>query len=354
MHDCHAHRERVFPGELMFAAAKCVRNGNKVWPCIRPALLRGILFGVMALLANVMDNAFAQASLADPAADTFQLEQVSFKRNFVVANGIKQHAVTGGSGEPVILLHGWPQTWRTYSKLMPLLVNKGYRVIAVDLRGLGDTEVKPPYSYRVSADDIAELMKALGVGRAHVVSHDLGVPIAYIFASRHPELVRTLSVLDVPIQGFGLDEFARAAHLWHFEFLQWPSAAEQLIPGKEREFYSLFYRTGRRGTISETNRDIYLRAYSRAGGLAASIGWFRDAWLEGERQIFQASEKRLEMPVLALGGEYAGGLAPLQSMRQLAQDVHGGFMEGVGHHLAEEAPDELAGLLLEHFARGRK
>src|SRR5439155_23360788 len=123
-----------------------------------------------------------------------------------------------------------------------------FRTVAIDIRGFGDTEVKGPYDYSVSAEDISGVMKELKITHAHVVAHDLSVPIAYMLAVHHPDLVKTLTVLDVPIQGFGLDAFAQKLHLCHFEFLQWPGAAEKMIPGKEREFYSLFYRTGRRGT----------------------------------------------------------------------------------------------------------
>jgi pimeloyl-ACP methyl ester carboxylesterase len=146
-----------------------------------------------------------------------------------------------------------------------------------------------------------------------------------------------------------LDAFAQKLHLWHFDFFQWSGAAEKMIPGKEREFFSLFYRTGRRGTISDENREIYLRAYSRPEALAATIAWFRDSWPEGRRELTAASENRLEVPVLAVGGEYAGGLAPLESMRQLADRVHGVFIEGIGHQIPEEAPEELTDILLKHF-----
>jgi pimeloyl-ACP methyl ester carboxylesterase len=172
-----------------------------------------------------------------------------------------------------------------------------------------------------------------------------------MLAARHPEFVRTLTILDVPFQGFGLEAFAQKLHLWHFDFFQWPGVAESLIPGKEREFFSIFYRTAHRESMSDENKAIYLRAYARPQALLSTIGWYRDYRGAGRRSIAESSRNLIEMPVLAIGGEYAGGSAPAECMRQLARDVHGMEIAGSGHHLAEEAPGELAQLLIEHFGR---
>jgi len=272
-----------------------------------------------------------------------------FQERFVNANGLNEHVVIGGSGETVVLLHGWPLTWRSFSKLLPPLINSGFRAIAPDLRGLGDTEVKGPFNLGSSAEDVYQLGKALGIQRAHLVGHDLGAEVAYLLTARHLEFVKTLTILDVPMRGFGLDEFAHRLHLWHFDFFLWPGAAEAVIPGKEREFFSLFYRTGRRQTISDENRESYLLAYSRPDALRATIGWYRESSVSNQQEVQEASKTRLSIPVLAVGGEYAGGQAPAECMRKLANQVQGTVISGIGHHIPEEAPDELSDLLMEHF-----
>jgi len=287
----------------------------------------------------------------DGSPASIELGDSPAAHKFLVANNVKQHVVTAGSGEAVVLIHGWPLTWRSYARLIPLLAAQGYQVFAPDIRGFGDTAAVPPYEYGAAADDIFQLMQAFKVQRAHIVGHDLGAPVAYVLASRYPDLVRTLSILDVPFQGFGLEAFAQKLHLWHFDFLRWPGAAESLVPGRERAFFSFFYRTARKESITDENRELYLRAYERPQALKSTIGWYRDFREAGRYTLMECSRHLIQIPVLAVGGEYAGGSAPAECMRLLAGNVSGVEIAGIGHHIAEEAPRELARLLLEHFKR---
>jgi len=268
-------------------------------------------------------------------------------------NDVRLHYVTAGDGDPVVLLHGWPQTWYEWRRIMPILAAK-YRVIAPDMRGLGDSS-KPQLGYdkKTIAEDIHQLVRHLGFEKILLVGHDWGGPVAYAYAAAHRQEVRKLVILDVAIPGAGLEtgiRFRRGG-IWHIQFHGVRDLPEALITGRERTYLSYFYRTAAYdpAAISEQDIDEYVRCYAAPGALRAGFEYYRAIWDDAEHNKENAKVK-LAMPVLALGGVNGFGAAALRSMQSLADNVRGGVVERCGHWIPEERPDYLGAQLLEFFA----
>ena len=144
------------------------------------------------------------------------------------------HVATAGGGEPVVLLHGWPQTWHEWRKVIPLLAGS-HRLIVPDLPGLGDSS-RPAggYDKKSIAADLVEMCERLRLERFHLVGHDWGGPSAFALACAVPERVRTLAVLDVTIPGIGPD-ISQGGRRWHHACHMTPELPEDLVQGRERE-----------------------------------------------------------------------------------------------------------------------
>jgi len=270
-------------------------------------------------------------------------------------NDVRLHYVTAGQGDPVVLLHGWPETWYQWRKIIPALAER-YTVIAPDLRGLGDSsKPKTGYDKRTLADDVYKLVGKLGHERIFLVGHDWGGPTAYAYACAHPDDVRRLVILDVPIPGAGLEEIPQmspAGGLWHISFHSVPDLPEVLVAGREREYLSWFYRTAYNPTtITEEDIDEYVRCYAAPGGMRAGFEYYRAFWDDVAHNTENAKIK-LAMPVLALGGKYSFGKQTLRSLQTLAENVRGGEIDQCGHWVAEEQPEYLTEQLLTFFGEG--
>jgi pimeloyl-ACP methyl ester carboxylesterase len=273
---------------------------------------------------------------------------------------VTMHYVTAGEGDAVVLLHGWPQTWREWRHVIPLLAAR-YRVIAPDLRGLGDTS-RPADGYHSGAvaSDIAELMlRHLGIARFHLVGHDWGGPAAFALACLQPEAVRTLTIVDVTIPGIGPD-ISQGGRRWHHAFHMTPDLPERLVEGRERDYLSWFYRefAWRPDAISATDIDEYLRTYTQPGAMRAGFEYYRSIPRNvAENRALLASGFRLRMPVLAVGGgrTEARGRAnePALSLLEIADDVEGTVIPDSGHFVPEEQPRLLAEHLLRFLAKVR-
>jgi len=265
------------------------------------------------------------------------------------------HLVTAGDGDPVVLLHGWPQTWHEWRKVIPLLAGS-CRLVVPDLPGLGDS-TQPPggYDKKSIAADLAEMCERVELGRCHLVGHDWGGPSAFALACAIPERVRTLTVLDVTIPGIGPD-ISQGGRRWHHAFHMTPALPEALVQGREREYLGWFYREfcWQRGAISEADIDEYVRCYSRPGAMRAGFEYYRALPRDrADNLALLNSGFRLSMPVLALGGARteARGRAeePLESLRAIASNVRGGAIPECGHFIPEEQPELLAERLLDFF-----
>src|SRR6476620_4803450 len=192
------------------------------------------LFVVFTLVLNQSHTVMAQQVLN---GTSFQLGNMTFSHRLVPVNGIQLHYVIGGHGPPIVLLHGWPETWYQFRLVMPALA-KNYTVIVPDLRGLGDSS-KPTTGYdgKTVAEDIHQLVTKLGFKTIFLVGHDWGTQVAYSYAAAHPDEVNKLAVMDFTIPGFGPPG---RPPLWWGIFHQIPDVPEALVQGKELIYLSWF------------------------------------------------------------------------------------------------------------------
>lgn len=265
---------------------------------------------------------------------------------------VQLHYVIGGRGEPVVLLHGWPQTWFEWRRVMPGLAER-YTVIAPDLRGLGDSS-RPDsgYDLRTLSGDIRRLVEHLGLGAIRLVGHDLGGPVAYAYAAQWPGDVAALAVVEAPLLGVRVEGVDDLNHLlWHFAFHQAPDVPEALVAGRERTYLTWFYKTFAydKAAIGEEEIAEYVRCYSAPGGLRAGFAHYR-AFAEDARQVAEWAKTKLKRPVLALGGELSLGVITMKLYGAVAEDVRGGVIPQCGHWVAEERPEYLIDQLFTFFA----
>lgn len=278
------------------------------------------------------------------------LPAVDLSHHYADLGDVQLHYVTAGTGFPVVLLHGWPQSWYAWRHVLPALATK-YRVIAPDLRGLGDSS-RPleGYDKKTIARDIWRLLHDhLGLKELFLVGHDWGGPTAYALSAAHPEAVRKLAVLDVTIPGDGSTNFSQGGRRWHHAFHQTADLPEALIAGREDIYFSWFYRNWGHHPNVLTAADIaeYLRVYSQPGALRAGFSYYRNLARDIADNEATAKTFKLPMPVLALGGNNAWGRGTevLQSLQRLGGNVRGGVIDHCGHWMAEEQP----AVLLQHL-----
>jgi len=178
----------------------------------------------------------------------------------VAVPDVELHYVTAGEGEPLVLLHGWPQTWRAWSRLIPLL-SGNFKIIAPDLRGLGDSSIPVGgYDKRTVAEDIYNLMTSvLGHQSFFLVGHDWGGAVAVSLALEHPEAVRRLGILDVSVPGDGSPNISQGGKRWHHAFHQTAALPEALTSGRESSYLGWFYDNygAKPGVIRADERDLY-------------------------------------------------------------------------------------------------
>jgi pimeloyl-ACP methyl ester carboxylesterase len=280
--------------------------------------------------------------------------EVRLAHHTAALEDVTLHYVIAGSGDPVVLLHGWPQTWYEWRCIIPALADR-YTVIAPDMRGIGDSS-RPVAGYdkRTIANDIYQLVRKLGFEKIFLVGHDWGGPVAYAYACAHPDDVRRLAILDVTIPGEGWEnirQINRRGGIWHLAFHSVRDLPEALVAGRERLYLSWFYRSAAYdpSAISEADIDEYARCYSAPGAMRAGFEYYRAIFADVDHNKENAKTK-LKMPVLALGGERGFHVLPLRSMKELAEDVRGGVVERSGHWIAEERPEYLIDQLTTFFA----
>jgi pimeloyl-ACP methyl ester carboxylesterase len=272
-----------------------------------------------------------------------------------LVNGVRLHYVTAGEGVPVVLLHGWPQTWYEWRRIIPALAAR-YSVVAPDLRGLGDSS-RPATGYdkRTVAEDVYLLLQKLDLGRVFLVGHDWGGPVAYALAAAHPERVRRLVLLDTMIplaeSAGSVASVPGVLPLWHIAFHGVRDLPEALVTGRERIYLSWFFRELAYDPSAITSEDVeeYVRCYSAPGALRAGFEYYRAADQDAVHNRENAHTK-LKMPVLALGGR-RGGFGPLVkiSAESVAEDVRGEALDRCGHWIPEERPEILVNQLLRFF-----
>lgn len=264
------------------------------------------------------------------------------EHGFADLGEVRMHYVTAGQGAPVVLIHGWPQTWYMWRHVIAGLASR-YRVIAPDLRGLGDSS-RPitGYDKKTLAQDIWRVVHdVLGEKRMFVVGHDWGGPTAYAFAAQHRDAVRRMAIFDAPVPGDGTP--VMFSNRWHHG-LHWElDFPEALTAGREDVYMGFFFRNwgARPNAISEEDQEVYFRAYRQPGAMRAGFNLYRATPQDVKDNEAFVAQGKLKMPILCWGGAHGRGrgMAAIESWRRVAEDVRGGVAEDCGHWIPEERPD---------------
>ena len=287
-------------------------------------------------------------------------------------NGVRFHYVTAGSGEPVVLLPGWPQSWIAWRKVIPLLVKEGRQVYVLDPRGFGDSD-KPHAGYDLdtAARDLHGFLASTGLARAggvDIVAHDVGVWVAHAHAVAYPGEVKRLVLTESNIPGVsagaapvGVPSAAVNLMAWQFAFNRLDDLPEILVQGHERDYLNWLFTTKstRNYAIEPAALDEYVRVFSTPGAARAGFDWYRTAFSpEGLAQAKARAAQRLQMPVLALGGADGVGDALRATAATVGDRVQGGAIkgaetEGCGHFLPEECPAEMTAAILAFWRETR-
>lgn len=284
-----------------------------------------------------------------------------FERIRIETSGAEINLVQGGSGPPLLLLHGWPGTLVQWHRIAPLLAER-FTVVCADLRGHGDSS-KPPggkghegYSKRAMAQDQVEVMEALGFERFHLVGHDRGARVGFRLALDHPERVERLALLDIAPTLAVLDSVDRtvATRIYHWFFLAQPPDLPERLIASEPEFYLRWHlRSWSAGDDSFFAPEAlaeYVRCFRDPDAIRANCEDVRAlVSIDAAHDEADRGRRRIVCPLLVLWGARWIGGDLREVWRAWADDVRGGPLE-CGHFLAEERPDETATELMTFFA----
>ena len=281
----------------------------------------------------------------------------SFASNTARINGVRIHYLLGGNpnGLPVLLWHGFLSTSHAWRKVMPALASAGFAVLVPDMRGYGDSD-KPAgtegYDARALAEEFRALVREIGFGAGRpltLVAHDMGAPPALLWAADHPEEVAGLFYIEVPVMLSEVltkiiaytPEAMKIGSMWWWILPLAPDVPERLIVGNERAFLTWFYeRYATPGAIDTAAVDEYLRTFSGREGVLGALGVYRAAFTTIE-QTAPLTKKKVQVPVVALGGEKAQGVQIRTMVEMVAENVDGGSIANCGHFVPEERPDEI-------------
>ena len=266
----------------------------------------------------------------------------TFTSRYLDTGGLRQHVVTGGQGPPLLLVHGWPQTWYAWRLVMPALA-RDFSVVAADQRGTG-LSGKPPDGYDTAtlAGDLAALMDALGHPRFAVAGHDVGLWIGYALAADHPGRVARLAVAEAAMPGvsaspplFGSTQANN--QLWHFAFNRLAEVNDQLAAGREHVYFGFQFAKAAKALPDYAVRHYIDALASDPAALHGSFAAYRalDATIA---QNEQRKTRRLTLPVLAIGGAESSGEGPANTMKLAADDVQTLVIPGCGHWSPSRLP----------------
>src|SRR5580704_6107074 len=278
------------------------------------------------------------SSVSSSATET---QDRSFVSHTADIDGVKLHYTSGGHGTPLILLHGYAETSRMWTPILPLLGEK-FTVIAPDLPGIGESSIPADgLDMKTAAIRIHALARSLGVEKARVVGHDIGLMVAYAYAAQFPAEVEKLVVMDAFLPGVGQwGAVYNSPGFWHFRF-NGPTP-EELVRGRERlyfEYYWNDFAADKTRSIPEADRKAYAAAYARPGRMRAAWAYFV-SFTQAAEDFAQFARTPLTMPVLAIGGERSLGEFLGQQMKLVAPDVTVVVLKDTGHWVMEERPKD--------------
>jgi pimeloyl-ACP methyl ester carboxylesterase len=293
----------------------------------------------LALIGSLLVVLAISAGLAGPARAAGT--GAKFEARDAQVDGVKLHYTTGGHGPAVILLHGYAETSRMWNPLLPLLGDK-FTVIAPDLPGIGGSSIPGDgLDMKMAAIRIHALVRSLGVEKARVVGHDIGLMVAYAYAAQFPAEVEKLVLMDAFLPGVpGWEAIYNDPHIWHFRF-NGPTP-EALVQGRESIYFSYFWNdlaADKNRSLPEADRRAYIEAYSRPGRMKAGWAYFV-SFMQAASDFAQLAQTKLTMPVLSIGGEKSLGDPLGQQTKLVATNVTVVVLKDTGHWIMEERPKE--------------
>ncbi|MDX2233500.1 MAG: alpha/beta hydrolase [Hyphomonadaceae bacterium] len=279
------------------------------------------------------------------------MSQDGFHHRTLIVGDVDLHVIEIGQGPPVVLVHGFPQHWWMWRRLMRELAAHGFRAVAYDQRGMGGSTISPAgYDKRTLARDLAGLLDALSIPDAAVVGYDHGGGVALSFAFEYPHRVSRLCVIEYAPPGYGYEYGLQPTpnwQSWQLAFFTQPDVAVQFIAGKERELLAWYFWhwSANPDAVDQSDFEVYVRQLQKPGGLRGGFAHFAAVFEDTE--IFKSyGGRKITAPILALGGARGAGDFVTQAMRRLGDAVDGGVIADAGHWIADEQPDVLAQRLL--------
>ncbi|HTA40660.1 MAG TPA: alpha/beta hydrolase [Candidatus Acidoferrales bacterium] len=258
----------------------------------------------------------------------------------------------GGEGPVVVLLHGYAEDSRMWGPLAAELAPR-FTVVVPDLPGIGNSSIPENGIDMVSsAKRIRDTVRALGFSDVIVAGHDIGLMVAYAYAATHRDEVHKLALMDAFLPGIaGWEPIYNDAAAWHFRFYGPTPLA--LVSGRERLYFEHFWNdfaANPRQSIPEKERVEYAAAYARPGRMAAGFAYF-EAFLNTAKEFAVLGSTQLDIPVLAIGGDHANGVALGEQVRAIARDATVVIVKNSGHWLMEEQPAQTMTALVQFLER---
>jgi pimeloyl-ACP methyl ester carboxylesterase len=263
-----------------------------------------------------------------------------FARETVKLDGVTLNVYRGGHGEPLVLIHGYATTALMWAPAMKALKGK-YTVIVPDLRGAGLSEVTASgYDEVTMAQDMKNLLDHYHIAQARVVGHDIGLMVAYALAAKYPDRVKKLVLMDAFLPGVGPGEaIYNSPDMWQFRF--YGPFAEELVKGRERIALDTLWEgfSAKPHTFPEDEKLYFVSQFAKPGRMGAGFSFFK-AMPQDAIENRELAKTKLQMPVLAIGGEKSLGPATVQTTKLVAVSVQEKVVPDCGHWMMEECPDE--------------
>ncbi|MGY2197907.1 alpha/beta fold hydrolase [Pseudomonas gingeri] len=321
------------------------------------------LMGAAFSLGLAAISSQPQAATPSVEQSSIVVDGATFRSEYAHVNGIRLHYLVSGDGEkPVLLVHGFPGSWRNWEELMGKLVRAGYTPIVPDYRGAGETVVSESgYDKKNMAHDLHELVGSLKMKRIDIIGHDMGLIIAYAYGALYPEDTRRIVLMDGFIPGvpgwdvpYNGNPAAGVASKWHFRFFG--KTAIKMIQGQEKTYLDMFFDDfvfPGNTTVSDEVREALVKDYSRPGRMEAAFKLY-SAWVEHDANDNQDFAKnKLGIPVLTIGGEHSRGKTLAEQVKYITKQPNSLVLKNTGHWVLEEQPQATSQAIL-NFLQDKK
>ncbi|WP_233839816.1 MULTISPECIES: alpha/beta fold hydrolase [Pseudomonas] len=289
------------------------------------------------------------------------VDGVLFTRAHAQVNGIRLHYLMSGNGEhPVLLVHGFPGSWRSWETLMGPLVRAGFTPIVPDYRGAGETDISTGgYDKKSMAHDLHQLVSLLNIKQVDIIGHDMGLIIAYAYGALYPDETKHIILMDGFIPGipgwetaYNGNIEAGVASKWHFRFFG--KTALSMIQRQEKTYLDMFFDNfvfAGNGTVREEVRQALVEDYSRPGRMEAAFKLY-SAWVEHDvNDNLAFAQNKLTVPLLTIGGDNSRGKTLAEQALHIATQPHSLILVNTGHWVLEEQPQATRDAILTFLAQ---